>query len=125
MEAKILILNKIYNSQSCQPLLLQSTIETQGRCGAPNEKGGTTNEKLIALLLAALLIIGMTACSTKQTPTEETKTEPAAAESASTAEKSAQQPTEEAPVTITWGLYETDNLTAELWDSVIAAFRSR
>ena len=33
-------------------------------------------KKLIALLLAALLIIGMTACSTKQTPAEETKTEP-------------------------------------------------
>ena len=81
-------------------------------------------KKLIALLLAALLIIGMTACSTKQTPAEETKTEPAAAESASTAEKSAQQPTEEAPVAITWGLYETDNLTAELWDSVIAAFEA-
>lgn len=81
-------------------------------------------KKLIALLLAALLIIGMTACSTKQTPVEETKTELSAAESAPAAEEPAQRPTTDAPVTITWGIYETDNLTAEVWDTVINQFEA-
>ena len=86
-------------------------------------------KRIIALLLAVLLIIGMTACASKQETAQDPNStssaeEPAKTDNPAVAEKAEEAATADTPVTITWGLYETDNLTAELWDSVIAAFES-
>ena len=83
-------------------------------------------KKLIALLLAVLLLLSMAACATKEEPdadspaTDTPATDAPASGSETNAEADA--PAAEEPVTITWGVYETDNLTAEVWDSVIAMF---
>lgn len=84
-------------------------------------------KRIIALLMAVLMVLGMAACGSKQEATEpEQSTAPAQTEKEETNEPE-QAPAEETapaaePVTITWGIYETDNLTAEVWDTVINMF---
>ena len=78
-------------------------------------------KKLFALLLALLMVFSMVACAAKQEPAK--TEEPAAEEKTENTETvETEEPAE--TVTITWGLYETDNLTAELWDYVISEFEA-
>ncbi len=83
-------------------------------------------KRFIALLLAALMVLSMAACAAKQetpAPAPEQSSTPAQTEQEETA--APETPTADAePITITWGLFETNNFTAELWDSVIAAFEA-
>lgn len=80
-------------------------------------------KKLIALLLAILMVLGMAACGAKEEPVaKEPAAETPAAEEPAKEDPVEEAPAAEEPVTITWGIYETDNLTAEVWDSVIAMF---
>lgn len=76
-------------------------------------------KKLIVMLLCIGMIAAVfTGCGAKTEPTE-----PAAAATEAPATE-APAPTTEEDVTITWAIFETDNLTAEYYQNLIAAFEA-
>lgn len=71
-------------------------------------------KKLIALLLAVLMLLGVLAgCSPTGEPNKE---------STDNSAESTDSPAED--IVITWGVYETDNLTSEVFQTIIDAFEA-
>lgn len=77
-------------------------------------------KKLLALLLAVLMLVSVvTGCSSENAPKTST-TEPSETNSSS---KPAEEATAE-DIVIRFGVFETDNLTAEIWQTMIDSFEA-
>ena len=76
-------------------------------------------KKLIALLLALVMVVGLVACGAKQEAAA-----PAAKEEAAAPAAKEEAPAAAGDVVLTWGVYETDNLTAEMYQTIIDAFEA-
>lgn len=77
-------------------------------------------KKALAFLLALVMILGLIACSDSAAKPE---TNVSVADAPAT-EKNAENSPAEEQITLTFGTFETNNLTAELWDNIITAFEA-
>jgi len=76
-------------------------------------------KKVIALFLALVMMTGLVACGGKSESGDNNS-----AKSAQSSQSSEKKANENEQVTISWGIYETDNLTADKWDAVISSFEA-
>ncbi len=83
-------------------------------------------KKALSVILAVVMLIMLIGCASA--PKQESTDPAPAAETPKTETPEAEKPAEETAagdeIVITWGIYETDNLTAELWDYVISEFEA-
>ena len=80
-------------------------------------------KKLVALFLALITVMaGMTGCAA--TPSNTSDPSGAQTEGATNADAGGETDTSEEQVTLTWAVFETDNLTAEYWQHIIDTFEA-